>query len=66
MYKKMCDLKSEIDIGYNYKLWDISKKRVNPYELVNVLGTNISISDVHNKYDNYIPLSRSFFNILSE
>ena len=63
MYKKMCDLKSEIDIGYNYKLWDIAKKRVNPYELVNVLGTNISISDVHNKYDNYIPLSRSFFKL---
>ena len=63
MYKKMCDLKSEIDKGNNYKLWDKAKRRVNPYELVNVLGTNILTSDVHKKYDNYIPLSRSFFKL---
>jgi hypothetical protein len=63
MYKKMCDLKSEIDEGNNYKLWDTAKRRVNPYELVNVLGTNILKSDIYKKYDNYIPLSRSFFKL---
>jgi len=61
MYKSMCELKSKIDNRDYSKLWDKAKRKVNPYELVNVLGTNILQTEQIKKCDNYTPLSRAFF-----
>jgi len=63
MYTSMCDLKSKIDEKDNSKLWDKSKRKVNPYELVNVLGTNILQTEKVKKCENYVPLSRAFFKL---
>ena len=63
MYSSMCELKSKIDEKDNTKLWDKSKRKVNPYELVNVLGTNILQTEKIKKCDNYVPLSRAFFKL---
>lgn len=63
MYTNMCELKSKIDERDNSKLWDKVKRRVNPYELVNVLGTNILQNEKISKHENYVPLSRAFFKL---
>ena len=63
MYTNMCELKSKIDESDNSKLWDKAKRRVNPYELVNVLGTNILQNEKISKHENYVPLSRAFFKL---
>ena len=68
LFNSMCDLKSKIDQNENLKLWDKAKRKVNPYELVNVSGTNIlrtekKIKFKSKKYENYIPLSRAFFKL---
>ena len=63
MYTNMCKLKSKIDERDNSKLWDKAKRRVNPYELVNVLGTNILQNEKISKHENYVPLSRAFFKL---
>jgi 23S rRNA U2552 (ribose-2'-O)-methylase RlmE/FtsJ len=63
MYTNMCELKSKIDERDNSKLWDKAKRRVNPYELVNVLGTNILQNEKISKHENYVPLSRAFFKL---
>ena len=63
MYTNMCELKSKIDECDNSKLWDKAKRRVNPYELVNVLGTNILQNEKISKHENYVPLSRAFFKL---
>ena len=62
MYSAMCDLKSEIDNNENSKLWDKAKKKVNPYENVNMLGTNILVGEKI-RTENYTPLSRAFFKL---
>jgi 23S rRNA U2552 (ribose-2'-O)-methylase RlmE/FtsJ len=59
----MCEIKSKIDESDNSKLWDKAKRRVNPYELVNVLGTNILQNEKISKHENYVPLSRAFFKL---
>ena len=63
MYLDMCELKSKIDENNNSKFWDKAKRRVNPYELVNILGTNILQTEKISKHENYIPLSRAFFKL---
>jgi 23S rRNA U2552 (ribose-2'-O)-methylase RlmE/FtsJ len=63
MYTNMCELKSKIDERDNSKLWDKAKRHVNPYELVNVLGTNILQNEKISKHENYVPLSRAFFKL---
>ena len=63
MYTNTCELKSKIDECDNSKLWDKAKRRVNPYELVNVLGTNILQNEKISKHENYVPLSRAFFKL---
>lgn len=63
IYQEMCELKSKIDEKDNSKLWDKAKRYVNPYEIVNVLGTNILKNETNKKYDNYTPLSRAFFKL---
>lgn len=64
LYNLMCDLKSKIDKPENLKLWDKAKIKVNPYEFVNVSGTNILQTEkIKIKYENYMPLSRAFFKL---
>ena len=63
MYNSMCKLKSKIDEKDNSKMWDKAKRNVNPYEMVNVLGTNILQNEKVFKHENYDPLSRSFFKL---
>ena len=41
LYNDMCLLKSKIDEPEYLKMWDKAKRDVNPYEIVNVSGTNI-------------------------
>ena len=63
LHNKMCELKSNIE-DKNIKLWDVAKKKVNPYELVNIIGTNVLKNENFKlKNDNYIPLSRAFFKL---
>ncbi len=57
----MCSLKSKIDERNNSRLWDKAKRKINPYELVNSYGTNLS--NYSQNYQNIIPLSRAFFKL---
>jgi 23S rRNA U2552 (ribose-2'-O)-methylase RlmE/FtsJ len=68
LYYSMCYLKSEIDKIKCLKLWDNAKRKVNPYEFVNMLGTNIlKAENIKKQYfisnKKYTPLSRSFFKL---
>jgi 23S rRNA U2552 (ribose-2'-O)-methylase RlmE/FtsJ len=58
-YDEMSLLKSKID--EKEKFWDKAKRKVNPFEMVNVIGTNILYTERNQKHDNYTPLSRAFF-----
>ena len=62
LHDTMCTLKSKIDENDNSKLWDKAKRKVNPFELVNVIGTNIlNNENIIKKPFNCNPLSRAFF-----
>ena len=73
IYQEMCIEKCKID-GKNIKrYWDKAKRATNPYEDVNVLGTNILIEDKNNAYqknnkkyykNSINPLSRAFFKMI--
>jgi 23S rRNA U2552 (ribose-2'-O)-methylase RlmE/FtsJ len=68
LYDSMCYLKSEIDKSECLKLWDNAKRKVNPYEFVNMLGTNIlKTENIKKQYfisnKKYAPLSRAFFKL---
>lgn len=64
-YKEISLLKSKIDEKDNYKKWDKAKRKVNPYELVNISGTNVFRNEKFKRNSsNIIPLSRSFFKML--
>ena len=64
-YKEISLLKSKIDEKDNYKKWDKAKRKINPYELVNVSGTNVFRNEKFKmNSSNIIPLSRSFFRMV--
>ena len=66
MHNSMCLLKTKIDEKNNLKLWDRAKRKINPFELVNVYGTNILKSNKNfsqNLTNNFTPLSRAFFKL---
>jgi 23S rRNA U2552 (ribose-2'-O)-methylase RlmE/FtsJ len=60
-YNEMSLLKSKIDDKEYVKQWDKAKRKVNPYELVNMTGTNVFRNENIKSSSNIIPLSRSFF-----
>ena len=69
IYQNMCIEKCKIDNKNIKKYWDKAKRATNPYEDVNVLGTNILVKNniYHdNKYYKYSvnPLSRAFFKMI--
>ena len=45
MYSKMCIEKSKIDRKNITKYWDKAKRATNPYEYINILGTNILLEE---------------------
>lgn len=67
LYDHMCKVKGEIDLGENSKYWDKAKRKMNPYEMIHVNGTNCLNEEqgyVENNPDVYSPLSRAFFKMM--
>jgi len=65
LYETVSLYKNKIDKSKILGNWDKMKKKVNKFELVNIIGTNILENDTmfDKNYNNYTPLSRAFFKL---
>lgn len=66
LYKTLSSYKNKIDNSRIFGNWDKMKKKLNKYELVNIIGTNIIKTTTKPTLDNcsnYTPLSRAFFKL---
>lgn len=64
IYKTLSYYKNKIDDCKKIGNWDKVKKKVNKYELVNIIGTNNFRNDVKINTLSYSPLSRAFFKLV--
>lgn len=66
LHESLSLYKNKIDENKISGNWDKMKKKLNKYELVNIIGTNIIVSDskdINHDNNNYTPLSRAFFKL---